>query len=118
MPRLFRRKGVTQNRLEQINSWRASKELRALVITIASGGTGLTLNEASNTIFYSNDWSSTNRLQAEDRNHRIGQENKVTYHDLITPGRVDERLLIALYKKDENAMKFRTLVDLQRFLGY
>ncbi len=108
--------GDTADRLGAINVWRGAPLVRALVITIATGGTGLTLNEANNTIFYSNDWSSTNRLQAEDRNHRIGQESKVTYHDLITPGRVDERLLSALINKNADAMKFRSLVDVKRFL--
>ena len=52
-----------------------------------TGGTGLTLNEASNTVFFSNSWSATDRLQAEDRNHRIGTSEKVTYHDIIVKGK-------------------------------
>src|SRR4029079_13461751 len=100
--------GRIVDRLSQINLWRNDPKIKALVMTIQTGGTGLTLNEASSTIYYSNDWSSTNRLQSEDRNHRIGQVNKVTYHDLITPGRVDERLLKALRAKDKSAMEFRS----------
>jgi len=102
--------------MNEIDRWRQEQDAKALVITTATGGTGLTLNEADTTIFYSNSWSSTDRKQAEDRNHRIGQENKVTYHDIITPGRVDARLLKALQNKDQAAMAFRSLVDVKKFL--
>jgi SWI/SNF-related matrix-associated actin-dependent regulator 1 of chromatin subfamily A len=70
--------GATDHRLDLIDQWRHDSTRRALIITVQTGGTGLTLNEASNTIFYNNSWSATDRLQAEDRNHRIGQEQKVT----------------------------------------
>jgi SNF2 family DNA or RNA helicase len=99
-----------------IDRWRQEPDIKALVITTATGGTGLTLNEATNTIFYSNSWSATDRLQAEDRNHRIGQNNKVTYHDIIVPGAIDHRLLNALQKKSAASNSFRSLVDIQSFM--
>jgi SNF2 family DNA or RNA helicase len=104
------------NRFLNIDKWRQEKDCKALVITVASGGTGLTLNEASTTIFYSNTWSSTDRIQAEDRNHRIGQENKVTYHDIIVPKTIDHRLLNELKNKQTKSQWFRSLTDIQRFL--
>jgi SNF2 family DNA or RNA helicase len=39
------------------------------------------------------------RLQSEDRAHRIGQTNKVTYIDFISPGTVDEHIVKALRNK-------------------
>jgi len=104
------------NRMLEIDRWRQEPNCKALVITIASGGTGLTLNEASTTIFYSNNWSGTDRVQAEDRNHRIGQENKVTYHDIIVPNCVDHRLLSVLKNKKHSATQFRNITEIQRFL--
>ena len=74
------------------------------------------MNEANTTIFYSNSWSSTDRLQAEDRNHRIGQINKVTYHDLIVKKHIDHRLLNALKKKQSLANDFRDILNIQKFL--
>ena len=103
--------GETDKRLEQINLWRNDPACRALVITVQTGGTGLTLNEASSTIFYSNSWSATDRLQAEDRNHRIGQTEKVTYHDIVVKGKVDERILKALKEKSNLADRFRSLIN-------
>jgi SNF2 family DNA or RNA helicase len=104
------------NRLLNIDKWRQEKDYKALVITVASGGTGLTLNEASTTIFYSNTWSSTDRIQAEDRNHRIGQESKVTYHDIIVPKTIDHRLLAELKKKQVKSQWFRSLTEIQKFM--
>ena len=45
------------------------------------------------------------RLQSEDRAHRIGQTNKVTYVDLVAPGTVDEKILEALRNKIDLAGK-------------
>jgi SNF2 family DNA or RNA helicase len=45
------------------------------------GGTGLTLNMAKHTGFMSNSFKLIERLQAEDRNHRFGQDASVDYTD-------------------------------------
>jgi len=39
------------------------------------------------------------RLQSEDRAHRIGQKNRVTYIDLVSPDTIDEKILQALRSK-------------------
>jgi len=64
-----------------------------------SGGFGLTLTAASYVAYYSNDFSLENRLQSEDRAHRIGQKNNVTYFDLETLGTIDTRIINALRAK-------------------
>ena len=38
-------------------------------------------------------------MQSEDRAHRIGQKDNVTYVDLVSPGTIDERILTALRDK-------------------
>jgi len=106
--------GETDNRMDLINSWRKDSDLRALVMTTATGGTGLTLNEAHNTIFYSNSYSSTDRLQAEDRNHRIGQSEKVTYHDITVKGKIDSIILKSLRSKVNLATKFREAIEMNK----
>lgn len=102
--------GETDHRLENINIWRNDPDCRALVITVQTGGTGLTLNEASNTVFYSNSWSAIDRLQAEDRNHRIGTTEKVTYHDITVKDKIDDRILKALREKSDLASKVRQMI--------
>lgn len=64
---------------------------------------GLTLNEAKTTIYYNNSYKLLDRQQTEDRNHRIGQGDHVTYIDLVCPGTRDENAIAALVAKSEVA---------------
>ena len=64
-----------------------------------TGGYGITLTAARTVVYYSNGYDLEKRLQSEDRAHRIGQKNLVTYVDLITPKTVDEKIRKALRKK-------------------
>ena len=38
-------------------------------------------------------------MQSEDRAHRIGQVNKVTYVDLVSKDTIDEKIVTALRNK-------------------
>ena len=74
-------------------------ELRFIVGHPKTGGYGLTLTAATTVIYYSNSYDLELRIQSEDRAHRIGQTNKVTYIDLISPKTVDEKIVRALRNK-------------------
>jgi SNF2 family DNA or RNA helicase len=74
-------------------------KLRFFVGNPRVGGYGLTLTEAKTMIFYNNLYDLEVRLQAEDRAHRIGQKNNVTYIDLVTENTVEEKILKALRDK-------------------
>ena len=74
-------------------------ELRFFVGQPKTGGYGITLTAANTVIYFSNSYDLEIRLQSEDRAHRIGQENKVTYVDLVSPGTIDEKILQALRDK-------------------
>jgi len=73
--------------------------LRFFVGQPRTGGYGLTLTEAKTVIYYSNGYDLEVRLQSEDRAHRIGQTNKVTYIDIIAEKTVDEKVIRALRNK-------------------
>ena len=73
------------------------------VATPQAGGTGLTLTEASTVIYYSNSFSLHDRLQSEDRAHRIGQKRSVLYIDLAMMGTVEQSILRALQSKQDIA---------------
>ena len=45
---------------------------------------GVTMNRATRSIYFSGTFSSLDRSQSEDRNHRIGQHNSVLYIDFIS----------------------------------
>ena len=73
--------------------------LRFFIGQPRTGGYGLTLTEAKTVVYYSNGYDLEIRLQSEDRAHRIGQMNKVTYVDIIAEKTVDEKILAALRSK-------------------
>ena len=76
-----------------------SDPLRFFVGQPKTGGYGITLTAANTVIYYSNSYDLEIRLQSEDRAHRIGQPNKVTYIDLVAPDTIDEKILTALRAK-------------------
>jgi SNF2 family DNA or RNA helicase len=74
-------------------------EVQFFVATPQKGGTGLTLVQAKTVIFYSNSFKLIDRLQAEDRAHRIGQDVSVSYIDIVCKGTVDEHIVRSLREK-------------------
>ena len=76
-----------------------NSQLQYLISNVQTGGYGITLTEANTVIYYSNNYDLEKRLQSEDRAHRIGQTNKVTYIDLVSKGTVDEKIVKALRNK-------------------
>jgi|TARA_R110001583_G_scaffold40728_1_gene129882 SNF2 family DNA or RNA helicase len=74
-------------------------ELRFLVANPRVGGYGLTLTASHTVIYYSNNYDLEVRMQSEDRAHRIGQVNKVTYIDLMVEKTVDELIIKSLRNK-------------------
>lgn len=87
--------------LERFND--PNSGVRFFVGTAKTGGKSLTLTIANTVIYYSNDYSLESRLQSEDRAHRYGQKNTVTYVDLVSPGTVDETVLAILRGKEDMA---------------
>jgi len=80
-------------------------DLRFFVGNPKTGGYGLTLTASHTVIYYSNSYDLEIRLQSEDRAHRISQDKKVTYIDLITEGTVDELIVKNLRSKINLATK-------------
>jgi hypothetical protein len=80
-------------------------DCRFMVSTQASGGMGNTWNVATLTVYAGNSYDLEHRFQSEDRNHRKGQNNSVTYIDMIARGTVEERILYALRNKIDLATK-------------
>jgi len=73
-----------------------------------AGGTGITLVAASYVIYFSNNFSLRDRLQSEDRAHRIGQKKNVTYINIAAKGTIDEHVIRALTAKQDIAS---TIID-------
>jgi SNF2 family DNA or RNA helicase len=95
--------GLTSDdeRDETRRRFREDPTCRWFVGSPATGGMSLTLVQASTVVYYTSDYSLQNRLQSEDRAHRIGQTENVTYIDLIVRRTVDSAIVRALRKKKD-----------------
>ena len=98
-----------EQRNEELNKFR--NQARFFVATQSSGGQGLTLNEAAFHIFYSNGFKYSERIQAEDRSHRIGQKRNVHYIDIVCDSSIDDRISQALHDKAGVLERFKRQVD-------
>ena len=93
-----------QDRQKAIQSFQFG-DARFFVANPQTAGYGLTLTAAKNVVYYANDFNLETRVQSEDRAHRIGQHDPVTYVDLVTKGTVDVHIVKTLRKKIELSAK-------------
>ena len=80
-------------------------DARFFVANPQTAGYGLTLTAATNVIYYANDFNLETRVQSEDRCHRIGQKNTVTYVDFLSKGTIDEYIVKSLRAKIDLSAK-------------
>jgi SWI/SNF-related matrix-associated actin-dependent regulator of chromatin subfamily A-like protein 1 len=76
-----------------------ARDSRLIVCSMEVAGQGLTLTRASNVAFLELDWTPAKHDQAEDRCHRIGQENAVNAYYLLAAETVDETIATLLERK-------------------
>lgn len=86
----------------------APKGPAVVIGTPASGSMGLNLTAAHTVVYMSNDYSLKTRMQSEDRVHRPGQRNNVSYFDIIATGpngqkTIDHAIMKALRTKEDIA---------------
>ncbi|MDO9408258.1 DEAD/DEAH box helicase [Patulibacter sp.] len=65
---------------------------RLIVCSMRAAAQGITLTRASNVAFLELDWTPAMHDQAEDRCHRIGQDDAVTAWYLLCPGTIDDEM--------------------------
>jgi SNF2 family DNA or RNA helicase len=76
---------------------------KVFIAQIQAGSLGIDLTASSVAIFYSLDYAYANYVQAQDRLHRHGQRNKVTYYHLVVPRTIDALTLTILKDKGDLA---------------
>ena len=93
--------GATPNKERQVIAQRfqEDQDVRLLIANPAAAGTGFTLTAASFTIYESLSWRYDHYAQSQDRNHRIGQTQPVTYIRLIGVDTIEEAVVMALERK-------------------
>ncbi len=93
--------GATPNNERQgiAQRFQEDQDVRLLIANPAAAGTGFTLTAASFTIYESLSWRYDHYAQSQDRNHRIGQSQPVTYIRLIGVDTIEEAVVVSLERK-------------------
>ena len=97
--------GATDNEARRANVLRFQEDstCRFIVSNQTVGGYGQTWTAGTYVIYYSNSFSYEDRYQSEDRAHRKGQHNHVTYQDIEMAVPQDKMILKAIRKKRDLA---------------
>ncbi len=74
---------------------------RPIVVSLYAGAEGMNLQTARIAVFVELPWTPGKLLQAEDRIHRIGQENSVDIYYLLAESTVEEKMMATIQKKQE-----------------
>jgi len=75
-----------------IGEFEEDESKKVLLISVRSGGTGLTLTRANYVYHFDLWWNPSVAAQAEDRAHRIGQTKTVFVVYLLTTDTIEERI--------------------------
>ena len=86
--------GETSDNVRQkyVEAFQNNPNCQVIIGTTSAMGTGLTLTAGTVEIFMDEPWNKANKVQAEDRCHRIGQTNNLTIYTLLCKGTIDERI--------------------------
>ncbi|MFN5416222.1 MAG: SNF2-related protein [Flavobacteriia bacterium] len=95
--------GQTTNREEIVHSFQNDADIRVFLISLKAGGTGLNLTEADYVFLVDPWWNPAVENQAIDRCYRIGQQKNVVAIRLITPGTIEEKIMLLQVNKRELA---------------
>jgi SWI/SNF-related matrix-associated actin-dependent regulator 1 of chromatin subfamily A len=88
-------------RMELVDSFQMNDEIRLFIGSTQAAGTGITLTASSHVVFAELDWVPGNLSQAEDRTHRIGQEDSVLVQHLVLGGSLDAHMAKVIVQKQE-----------------
>jgi SWI/SNF-related matrix-associated actin-dependent regulator 1 of chromatin subfamily A len=92
-----------EDRQAAVDRFQTDPTCRVFVGSITAAGVGITLTASSHVVFAELDWVPGNISQAEDRCHRIGQQNSVLVQHLVLDGSLDGRMARILVAKQRIA---------------
>jgi SWI/SNF-related matrix-associated actin-dependent regulator 1 of chromatin subfamily A len=90
-----------QARQQAVDEFQGNPEKRLIICSIQAANMGVTLTAASTMVFAELDWTPSVMAQAEDRIHRIGQQNHVQIYRFVGRGTIDEHILQILEEKTQ-----------------
>ena len=82
-----------------VDRFQADPACRLFIGSITAAGFGLTLTASAHVVFAELDWVPAHLTQAEDRTHRIGQEESVLVQHLVLQDSLDARMVGTLIEK-------------------
>ena len=88
-----------ESRNESVRRFQEEKKYRVFIGGIKAAGVGLTLTSSSHVVFSELDWVPGNMSQAEDRCHRIGQDDSVLVQHLVLEGSLDATMAQTIVRK-------------------
>ncbi|CAK9294042.1 unnamed protein product [Gordionus sp. m RMFG-2023] len=75
------------------------EKINVYLISTRAGGLGINLSAANCVIIYDSDWNPQSDLQAQDRCHRIGQNDPVVVYRLVTENTIDQLMVDRAFAK-------------------
>ena len=87
------------DRHDLVSRFQDNPAFKVLVANPAAAGTGFTLTAAHYSVYETLNWRYDLYAQSQDRNHRIGQRNPVTYLRLLAADTVDHAVAESLARK-------------------
>ncbi len=82
-----------KDRINLVNDFNNSDDIKVFLISLKAGGTGLNLYGADTVIHLDPWWNSSAEAQATDRAHRIGQKKVLNVIKLICANTIEEKVL-------------------------
>jgi len=102
-PRRVHGKMSYADRNQSITTFLDDSESKLLIATPGAAKEGLTLTVANHVIFYDRGFSLDDYLQAQDRIHRISQEQTCYVHNLVLENSIDEWVDVLIDAKTKAA---------------
>ena len=102
------------SRQANVDAFQTDDRIRVFIGGITAAGVGLTLTRAHTVVFAELDWVPGNITQAEDRCHRIGQEDTVLVQHLVVQGSLDANMAQTLVYKQDIADKALDATERER----
>jgi len=84
---------------KSIDEFQDNPDVKLFIGNIKAAGVGITLTSSHNVVFAELDWTPANMSQAEDRCHRIGQNDSVLIQHLVLENSFDAKMAQSLVDK-------------------
>ncbi|MER7245788.1 DEAD/DEAH box helicase [Kribbella sp. NPDC000426] len=100
---LFLHGGIGVRKREQLVADFQSGAAQVFLLSLKAGGVGLTLTKATHVVHYDRWWNPAVEDQATDRAYRIGQDQPVQVHRLVTENTLEDRISTVINAKRDLA---------------